>query len=228
MVAGAGYGIHRLSSRSSDAASTGPTASIPPSPQAAVGKVALSAIPVTPDELPGWQVSPPSADTSSDVESDKKLAKCMGVKYSARLTGAMAEADYRLGPYLVTSQAQRMRHSDVAADVAMLDNPKFRSCFRKPLRREFGEAIPGARFNSSRLQITSRAPGAPANVVGVISLQVAFAANGQTRMMYFDSALIAGRRIESQLVFIGVDSPVDGEIQAQLIAAVAGRTAAAE
>ena len=228
VLGGAGYGVHRLASHSSHAAAVGvPTASGVLSTAAPIGKLALSAIPVTADELPGWQVSAPDS-SPSDIESDKKLAHCMGVKYTGVRHGPTAEADYRLGPYLVSSWAQRMRHSDVASDVAMLTNPRLRGCMRKPMGHDLAKAIPGARLRSARLEIRAGTHGGPANLAGIISTRLVLEIHGQTRTMYVDSAMIAGRRLESQITFTGVDGRVDAAVQARLVAAVAERTADAE
>jgi hypothetical protein len=229
VLAAGGYGIHRLTARHTSAGTQAALPSVLPSATAPAGKLPLSDIPVTPAELPGWEVTAPHSGTSaSEAASDRKLAACVGVAYTGPSTGPDAESDYRLGPYVISSQAQRMPPAAVAADLAVLRNPKLRGCFLKPARREFAHAVPGARLSSVRLQIETGAHGGPANLAGVISVQVGYKVQGQLRVIYVDSVLIAGHSIESQLTFTGVGAPVDPTIEARLIAAVAGRAAQAE
>ena len=77
------------------------------------------------------------------------------------------------------------------------------------------------------VRITPGPGGGPDNVVATVNCKMTVTASGQQATVYLNSALIRGSHIEAEVDFENVGAPVPSALQARVIAAVAGRVAAA-
>jgi hypothetical protein len=233
VLTGAAYGIRALAGRSrSTHDGVGlptPSSSAPaPDPQLGTGPLSLAAIPIRADELPGWQVMPPDPDTE-DQAADAGMNRCLGQRANASAPIVeQSETDYQLGPYSISSQAERMpSQAAVKADLAPIHDPKLKTCVQRWFRRDFAHAAPGAHLTSLNVEIVPGSHGGPASIAGTMSIQCLITVNGATRTVFLTTTVITGRRIESQVTFTGVNAPVDAGLQQRLVTAVALRTAQA-
>jgi hypothetical protein len=235
-----GTGSGGSSAASSAAASSAPAsaASSPaPSPSApstsaasaADEKARIAGIPIQAGELPGsWKATPPDNSTAAeDAAQQAELVRCVGTTDTSADRLARVEKDWTQGDDDITSNAQAMKSdADLRADVALLKSPKINSCYEQTARKTIAASLPsGATVESLKVTITPGSAGGPGNLVAVGHGVVTVRASGQTVTIYEDLDFIAGKRIEAEIDFTGVNHHIDPALQKKVVAAVARRAA---
>ncbi len=218
---------------SSEPPSSSSSATLPSSPtpseqtsSTAIDKAHLAAITLKDSDLPaGWTSAAPSPNTD-DAAAQAQMATCLGVRNTFKDSVDEAQSqDYTMGDATISSDATSFRsQADIDNDVAMLKRPKIDSCYAKLVRAEAGPALPaGTKITAVSVHVTPG--GEPSNVAATVTGKLTVSVSGQTVVVYDDTALISGPRIEAEVDFENVGAPIPATLQKQLIAKVAARAA---
>jgi hypothetical protein len=224
LLAGAAYGLHRVTARADHKLSEvadPPMVTISPDIS---GPMTLSGIPVRLNELPdGWTQVPPD---QHDSNATPDPAGCREHDHDERAHLDEASSEFKENGYVVESGAQRVASQAVVrADLADFAAPRAERCLQLMFRRGFAGAAQGATVRAVRVRVRMGTAGGPSNVAGVITGGATIAANGRSVRLYFELVMITGDRVESTVMFMRAGVPIDPWLRDPLVAAVADRTA---
>jgi phage tail protein X len=179
-------------------------------------------------DLPtGWSGTPYKPDPTGPAQN-AAFAACLGARNTSLAEVADVHSqNFAMGHANISSEAASYpSHDDLAADLALLTNAKFSSCFETGLRAALGKTLPaGATISSVDVKVTPGAGGGPSNVSGTLALTVTVANPGLTQTIYSTTVYMVGPLIEAQLVLTNSGQPFPAALQATLIKAVAARAA---
>jgi hypothetical protein len=208
-----------------------PRSSATSAPVPATGNLAdsleLGSITLQPTDLPsGWQATKPDTDTGDAVEQ-AQLVACTGGRNTGHDAVRHSDTTYDRGANEISSHAERIRtQADVVADVAILRSPKISSCYQEQGRRELGTSLShGEKLTSFTFRFSPGTSDTARNVTAVGDGKAVFTVEGRAVVEYMDVAFITGPRLEAEVDFFGVGTPIDAALQHQLIATVAERAA---
>lgn len=185
----------------------------------------LAPIVVRLGDLPaGWTAAGPSDDADQAA-----LRRCVGGRdTSGDKTGEVHSPEFSYRDASVSSLAERYRSdADVAIDQSLLHNPKTVPCYRKLFTPARLGLPTRAKLTPVSFSSSGRTSGQPSNVVGGLHAVIAIAAAGRKLVLYADSVFIRGPRIEAEIDFGNVNTPVPAALRAALTAKVAARAAKA-
>jgi len=200
-----------------------------PSSEAPPSLAQLKKIVLQPTDLPPGRKGTPHQPDPSTAADQAALAKCVGACNTDPDIVAEANSDdFALGDARIGSSADSYRsQSDVDTDVAILHNPKARSCYDQVIKKVLATSQPaGATIESASIKLTPGSADGPANVAGTLTTTVKFSANGQQQvLLYLTSTFITGPLIEAEVDTENVGAPVPASAVNALVATVATRAA---
>lgn len=190
------------------------------------GPIALSAILLQPSDLPGWTLVSNNSNTNATPDPSQ-IGACKGLRKGSPGGGPSAATGFSNGSYGIQSTAQsKPSQSAIAADVAMLRDPRLNACLHKIGSRVFAHSLPaGVQLESARFRIIPNENGTPANLVATLSGTFVLSEGNRILNLYLDLAFISGHHVESTVEFIGAGAPVDQALRDKLMRIVAQRAA---
>ncbi|MGH9126927.1 MAG: hypothetical protein ACRDZ8_19690 [Acidimicrobiales bacterium] len=210
----------------SPSASTTVTTSIAPTTtSAATSTAALSGVVVQTSDLPtGWMAEGPSIPEGAFVDVASQLAHCLAVRdVTPDVTASTQSGPFTQGEEIVVSTAASFSNdTDVAAETAMLTNPKFTKCFDQAAS---GASYGGATIQSATATVEPGRGSGPANVAGSLHVSYTGTYFSQGVQSTADVVLITGPRLLVTIEFFGITSSVPTAVEASVIAKVAARAA---
>jgi hypothetical protein len=225
LLAGCG-GSSPKTTTSGSATHTAPSSSPAASSASPATAAQLKKIVLQASDLPqGWKGTPHKADPS-DAAAQAQVVACAGGRNtdSDKVADTDSE-DFALDQATISSSATSYRsQSDIAADTALLHNPKLSTCYTQLVKKELGAALPGgATIESASIKITPGSAGGPANIVATGSGTIKVNVNGQQVPVYLNVAFITGPLIEAELDAENIGAPVPPALFRSLVAAMAAR-----
>lgn len=189
-----------------------PSTNTPSTPAAPTGS-GTTARPLTNAQLSNLLLQP--ADFPPGVQSQAggtdsnsaTLDACVGTRNTEPdHVGKVVSPTFVLADHaIVSSDAESFRaQDDVSADVATFDNTKFPKCAAIDIRSSALQEFPNAAV-SARVDVRRGSSGGPSDVIGTITADVVITRNGQNSTIHEASALIAGRLVEAEVDFVGVN-----------------------
>lgn len=212
-------------------ATTSTTAAGPPTTPAPADDLQLRAVVVQPNDLPaGWVAQPTnSQNTGPPLISD--YASCLGITdTSADKASTGVSPDFNSSNAIISSGATSFRSdASVTTDVAGLHSPKIGSCLQQELENDgLLDPPPGGTRGAVTLSVNGPSTGSPAGVVAVAHATAAFTVQGKPTSLVLDDVFLTGKRIEAQILFVGVTAAVPETTQSQVVGKVAARLAQVE
>ena len=153
------------------------------------------------------------------------MVKCAGATdVAADMVNEVYSDDYadQANDY-ISSQADSFKsQADVSADLALYRTAKFATCFKPEITA--AAAAAGDTLTGVRVTLV---PATEAGVVSILKYSGSLTSQGQTALVYQDSAFIAGRSFDAEIDFSNAGTPFPAADEAALIAKVAARAAVA-
>jgi hypothetical protein len=190
----------------------------------------LKEIVVQQSDLPGtWKAAPADKDDDDDSQ-DAALAKCLGVADpdpgNENEVQKIDSPDFTQGAVTISSNATKVKSEDVLdKEAAIFGNPKLAGCFRTFLGQTFAKDPDEKNLKIVKLTVTPGTGGGPSNQVAAFSVQVRGTVNGQTVSLYLDDLAVKGPKLEGDLTFTGIGTPIPAALKNQVVGAMAARIA---
>jgi len=192
--------------------------------------IALDRIPLRRGDLPnGWVGHKPEPDDPNSDAFDEQFAACVGAVGGSGAINGVDGPDFDNGLAEISSSAtQYASQQDVDMDVEILTSPRAESCLNSALHDMLEKSIPAnAEIGAVAIAISSGPGGGPANVAAMANGTITLSEAGQSVQLFIDIAFITGPRVEADVDFFNIGTPVDPALRQQLISVVAGRAARA-
>lgn len=157
----------------------------------------------------GFTASPADPQSNSDDLTMVQVAQCLGIPAEQFSDERLDTAD---GPdftsdvdELVTmsSSAQIVTEEKVAADLEILNNPRFAECFGQTMQAEF-DADTGGGATFEIVAAESLAP--PAGASGLLRISVGMTAGGETVGLVLDKVFFFEGQVEVVVNYTNVDN----------------------
>jgi hypothetical protein len=190
---------------------------------------ALARIVVQRSDLPaGWTGKPAAGQGNTDTDLQSRLLSCIGghidrSQQVAQVTGD----DFTQGEMTISSDATSFKsRAEVDNRSAILTAPKAGTCLNQIVRQLLQDQLPaGTQLNGVAISLTGGSNGGPPNLVATEKGKITVSTAGQTVTVYLDAAFLRGNQVTASVEFEGIGQPVDANLQASVIAAVAARAA---
>lgn len=163
------------------------------------------------DFPPSWERTSASASNVLDG-----LARCTGTKLGKiDATGdTVSSGVFHNGARRIWSATTGYQSQDGVTDrLTSLSSPRAGTCMAQVMRPVVTDAVPGARIVSSHYTVTPGAIFTSVTQVGSATGLVSLDAHGRSSQVHVDVEFIAGKKLASDIVFVGVGRPVPGSIR---------------